>query len=221
MTVRGSRVIEVVEPEGYTRPEQAVHAYLSHITPRREKVLVFVNARRRADKLAYALRTRLAGCGYTVVAHHGSLSRSQREDAEQLVQSRDRIVLVATSTLEIGVDIGDVDLVVLDGPPRRVGASSADWTRKPAHWNNARDALRQKCGGENSARCHVGRRAEMDGLDRVSRDCSTLSHASTSGVVRLPVGRAVEKPENACGLHNGMRFSVTGRRARTSFGTRR
>jgi ATP-dependent Lhr-like helicase len=122
VSVPGAREIEVVEPDELAKPEQAIPDYLSRIAPRREKVLVFVNSRRRADELAYELRRLLSSGGYTVLAHHGSLARSQRENAEQTVQTRDRVVLVATSTLEIGVDIGDVDLVVLDGPPPDVAA---------------------------------------------------------------------------------------------------
>jgi len=52
-----------------------------------------------------------------VVAHHGSLSRSVREEAEQVTKESKVAVCVATSTLEIGIDIGDIDLVVLAEVP--------------------------------------------------------------------------------------------------------
>jgi ATP-dependent Lhr-like helicase len=62
------------------------------------------------------MRRDLRGLGYVVRAHHGSLDREEREAAEAAVRGESRIVLFATSTLEIGIDIGDIDLVVLDGP---------------------------------------------------------------------------------------------------------
>ena len=65
---------------------------------------------------------RLEAHGYQVKGHHGSLSQTEREFAERSVKTARKIVLFATSTLEIGVDIGDIDLVVLDGPPPDVSA---------------------------------------------------------------------------------------------------
>lgn len=80
------------------------------------KVLAFANARRRVDDLSFKLQRELDALEFDVVAHHGSLSRPERERAEKRMGEPGRVVLVATSTLEIGIDIGDVDLVALDGP---------------------------------------------------------------------------------------------------------
>jgi ATP-dependent Lhr-like helicase len=114
--VPGGREIETVQPP-CERPnlEVALQAYLAHASEP-EKVLVFCNGRRRVDDLTTEMRPPLAELGYEVAAHHGSLSQREREASEQAVKTRDRIVVFATSTLEIGIDIGDVDLVVLDGP---------------------------------------------------------------------------------------------------------
>ena len=87
------------------------------------KALVFVNARTHCDVLARVLHTRLRRHRELWVGgHHGSLSRNERLDAESHFQVEKDAVLVATSTLEVGVDIGDVDLVVLVGPPPDVSA---------------------------------------------------------------------------------------------------
>ena len=86
------------------------------------KILVFANTRKRVDALAHQLRDPLERAGYEVRAHHGSLARKVREEAEETAKSGKRVVLFATSTLEIGIDIGDVDLVVLDGPAPDVRA---------------------------------------------------------------------------------------------------
>lgn len=82
------------------------------------KALVFVPTRRLCDTfsahLSGALRRRRE---LKVFAHHGSLSRNRRERAERGFASARDAVLVATTTLEVGVDIGDVDLVALVGAP--------------------------------------------------------------------------------------------------------
>ncbi|MGQ4807429.1 ATP-dependent RNA helicase DbpA [Candidatus Entotheonellaceae bacterium PAL068K] len=120
--VSGHREIETVRVD-VALPSicDALPIYLENLE-QDEKVLVFCNTRRRVDDLTASLRTQLEALGYEVRAHHGSLSQSERERAESAIKSQRRIVLIATSTLEIGIDIGDIDLVVLDGPPPDVPA---------------------------------------------------------------------------------------------------
>jgi ATP-dependent Lhr-like helicase len=120
--VHGRREIEVVRaPTGPSAIEVALPAYLAK-SDIGEKLLVFCNARRRVDDLTAAFRPILGGLGYEVRAHHGSLSQREREDTEQAARTKSKIVIFATSTLEIGIDIGDIDLVVLDGPAPDVPA---------------------------------------------------------------------------------------------------
>lgn len=78
--------------------------------------LVFVNTRRTAERVARQLSERL-GEG-TVTSHHGSLSREKRLDAEHRLKAGQLKALVATASLELGIDIGDVDLVCQVGSPR-------------------------------------------------------------------------------------------------------
>lgn len=80
------------------------------------KTLVFAGSRRECDNLAAAIGAR-AGLAGRVFVHHSSLSRDLRLDVERRMQQSTSAVCVATSTLELGIDIGDVDLVVLYGPP--------------------------------------------------------------------------------------------------------
>ena len=78
------------------------------------KVLVFVNSRRMADQLAAEIR----GSPYfkdAVFIHHSSIAADHREQTEREFSTRSRALCVATSTLELGIDIGDVDLIVLYG----------------------------------------------------------------------------------------------------------
>jgi ATP-dependent Lhr-like helicase len=84
----------------------------------RRKALVFVPSRRDCDRIGLELRRYLSQHrAIWVDSHHGSLSREHRQRAEQGFHQNRDAVLVATNTLEVGVDIGDVDLVVLVGAP--------------------------------------------------------------------------------------------------------
>ena len=80
--------------------------------------LVFVNTRRLAERLARHLSERLGDDAVT--AHHGSLSKEKRLDAETRLKSGRLKALVATASLELGIDIGHVDLVCQIGSPHRI-----------------------------------------------------------------------------------------------------
>jgi ATP-dependent Lhr-like helicase len=86
------------------------------------KVLVFCNSRNFAHTLAAALSQTLEGTRWPVHLHIGILSASERERVESAMQNDHFGVCVATSTLEIGIDIGDIDIVVLADPPSTVNA---------------------------------------------------------------------------------------------------
>ena len=80
--------------------------------------LVFVNTRRMAERIARHLSERLGE--EAVTAHHGSLSKENRLDAEWRLKSGQLKALVATASLELGIDIGHVDLVCQIGSPHRI-----------------------------------------------------------------------------------------------------
>ena len=80
--------------------------------------LVFVNTRRAAERIAKALAERLGE--EAVTAHHGSLAREHRLEAEQRLKHGRLRALVATASLELGIDIGEVDLVCQIGSPRAI-----------------------------------------------------------------------------------------------------
>ena len=81
--------------------------------------LVFVNTRRLVERVSHQLSNRLGE--EAVVAHHGSLSRATRWDAEQKLKNGQVKVCVATASLELGIDIGEIDLVCHIGSPRSIG----------------------------------------------------------------------------------------------------
>ena len=96
--------------EYYDRLEELIAAHRT--------TLVFVNTRRMAERLARHLSDRLGE--EAVTAHHGSLSKEKRLDAETRLKSGALRALVATASLELGIDIGHVDLVCQIGSPHRI-----------------------------------------------------------------------------------------------------
>ena len=94
----------------------SIHPRLLELIRAHRSTLLFVNSRRLAERLAGALNE-LAG-EPLVRAHHGSLARAQRTEIEDLLKAGHLRALVATSSLELGIDMGAIDLVVqIEAPP--------------------------------------------------------------------------------------------------------
>lgn len=116
LILKGGRNIDTVSVEcEIPTTELALRKYISGLNED-EKLLVFSNTRKRVDFLAQNFKEHLAERGYKVFAHHGSLSKKLREEAEEAMKKEQRVVIFSSPTLEVGIDIGDIDLVVLDGP---------------------------------------------------------------------------------------------------------
>ncbi|KAF1696575.1 DEAD/DEAH box helicase [Pseudoxanthomonas koreensis] len=99
---------------------EQVYARLVELVREHRTTLVFVNTRRMAERAAFHLGELL---GREVVGtHHGSLSKELRLEAEQKLKRGELQALVATASLELGLDIGDVDLVCQLGSPRSIAA---------------------------------------------------------------------------------------------------
>ena len=96
--------------------------------------LVFVSTRRMSERVAFALSTRL-GEG-VVLPHHGSLAREIRFDTETRLKAGTLRAVVATASLELGIDIGAVDLVVQLGSPRSI-AVALQRVGRSGHWVGA------------------------------------------------------------------------------------
>ncbi len=95
-----------------------VYDRLAQLIEAHRTTLVFVNTRRLAERAARHLSERLGP--EHVTAHHGSLARDKRLDAEQRLKRGELKALVATASLELGIDIGDVDLVCQLGSTRTI-----------------------------------------------------------------------------------------------------
>ncbi|UXI66363.1 DEAD/DEAH box helicase [Tahibacter amnicola] len=143
-----------------------VYARLAALVRAHRTTLVFVNTRRMAERAARHLSEELGH--ERVAAHHGSLSRDHRLEVEQRLKRGDLAVLVATASLELGIDIGDVELVCQLGSPRaistflqRVGRSghAVGGTPKGRLFPQSRDDLM-----ECTALLDAVRRGELDTL---------------------------------------------------------
>jgi ATP-dependent Lhr-like helicase len=99
---------------------EQVYARLAHLIEAHRTTLIFVNTRRMAERVTRQLSDRIGP--EHVAAHHGSLAKEQRLDAEQRLKHGKLKALVATASLELGIDIGEVDLVCQLGSPRSISA---------------------------------------------------------------------------------------------------
>src|SRR5882762_7364837 len=111
-----------------------IYDRLATLAKQHRSTLIFVNTRRLAERVAHHLAERLGK--EAVAAHHGSLSRKLRLVAEKKLKSGELRALVATASLELGIDIGTVDLVCLIGSPRSISAGLQRIGRA-GHWRGA------------------------------------------------------------------------------------
>ncbi len=97
---------------------QTLYDKIATLISQHHTTLIFANTRRMVERVTRNLSERLGAAN--VAAHHGSLSREQRLDAEQRLKAGSLRALVATASLELGIDIGDVELVCQLATPRAI-----------------------------------------------------------------------------------------------------
>ncbi len=97
---------------------ETVYDRLAKLVEAHRTTLIFANTRRMVERVTRHLGERLGEAN--VAAHHGSLAKEQRFDAERRLKEGKLRVLVATASLELGIDIGDVELVCQLGSPRSI-----------------------------------------------------------------------------------------------------
>ena len=166
-----------LEPVMPTEVWDEVYDRIAALAREHRTTLVFANTRRLAERAARALAERLGE--KEVASHHGSLSRERRFEAEQRLKSGTLTLLVATASLELGIDIGDVDLVCQLGTTRniatflqRVGRSGhgIEATPKGRLFPLSRDDL-----VECAALFDAVRRGELDTLSLVEQPLDVLA----------------------------------------------
>ncbi|HYZ14817.1 MAG TPA: DEAD/DEAH box helicase, partial [Candidatus Acidoferrum sp.] len=125
--------------------------------------LIFVGTRRMSERVAFALSERL-GEG-VVLPHHGSLARETRFDTENRLKNGELRAVVATASLELGIDIGAIELVVQLGSPRSI-AVALQRVGRSGHW----------IGAKPEGRLFAMTRDEL-------LECAALVHAIRSGAI--------------------------------------
>jgi len=99
---------------------EEIYDRLAELVTAHRTTLIFVNTRRMAERVAHHLAQRVGEAW--VASHHGSLSRERRLRLEQRLKDGDLRALVATASLELGIDVGSIDLVCQLGSPRSITA---------------------------------------------------------------------------------------------------
>ena len=156
---------------------EQIYERLVRLIEEHRTTLIFVNTRRLAERLTRQLSDRIGETAIT--AHHGSMAKEHRLDAEQRLKHGKLKALVATASLELGIDIGEVELVCQIGSPRsiasfvqRVGRSghAVDGTPKGRLFPLSRDEL-----VECTALLDSVRRGELDTLEIPERPLDVLA----------------------------------------------
>jgi ATP-dependent helicase Lhr and Lhr-like helicase len=161
-----------------------VYDRLAELVREHRTTLVFVNTRRLVERVARHLSERLGETN--VAAHHGSLAKERRLNAEQRLKRGELKVMVATASLELGIDIGDVDLVCQIGSTRSINAflqrvgragHSVGGISKGRLFPLSRDEL-----VECAALLGAVRRGELDRLDIPQNALDVLAQQLTAEV---------------------------------------
>jgi len=161
-----------------------VYDRLAQLITTHRTTLIFVNTRRMAERVARFLGERIGD--ENVTSHHGSLAREQRLVAEQRLKAGELKALVATASLELGIDIGDIDLVCQLGSTRaistllqRVGRSGHSVTGFPKGriFPTTRDELIECAALQDSIR-----RGELDRLSIPEKPLDILAQQIVAAV---------------------------------------
>jgi Lhr-like helicases len=144
-----------------------IYDRLAELAQQHRSTLVFVNTRRLVERVSHHLEERLRETlgERAVAAHHGSLSRQTRLSAEERLKRGQTRVVVATASLELGIDIGTVDLVCQIGSPRSI-AVGLQRVGRSGHW----------IGAIPKGRLFATTRDELI-------ECAALIHAIRSGML--------------------------------------
>ena len=195
---------------------EQVYQRLAHLIEAHRTTLIFVNTRRMAERVTRQLSDRLGA--EHVAAHHGSLAKEQRLDAEQRLKHGKLKALVATASLELGIDIGEVDLVCQLGSPRSISsvpaAGRAIRARGRGHAQGpAVPALARRAGGmRGAARQRRPRRARPARHSAAAARRAGAADRGRGGDARMERGRAVRADPPRVALSRAGARGFRGRR---------
>jgi ATP-dependent Lhr-like helicase len=150
----------------------AIHPRLLEIVLTRRSTLIFVNNRRTAERLAGALNDLAQQQqipGTIARAHHGSLAAAQRSETEEQLKAGSIRALVATSSLELGIDMGSIDLVIQIEAPPSVASGMQRIGRSGHHVGAASEGIIFPKYRADLIACAAVTRAMQDGLVESTR----------------------------------------------------
>ncbi len=172
-----------------------VYDQLAKLIEEHHTTLVFANTRRMVERVSRHLAERLGETA--VAAHHGCSVKETRFDAEQRLKAGQLKVMVATASLELGIDIGDVELVCQLGTPRsisvflqRVGRANHSVARRP-QGPHLPEQPRRAHRLRRAARFRAPRRARPPAHPRPSARRALAADRRRSRRARVRRGRAV------------------------------
>ena len=179
-----------------------IYERLVELVNSHRSTLVFVNTRRLSERMAHHLAERLGE--ENVAAHHGSLSRKLRLEAERKLKEGEVKVLVATASLELGIDVGTVDLVCHISSPRSI-AVALQRVGRSGHWRGAVPKGRFfATTRDDLAECAVLVRAIHSGdLDRLIFPEASLDILAQQIVACCAVSRSANSTDAASGAVSG------------------
>ena len=161
-----------------------IYNRLVELMEQHRSTLVFVNTRRLAERIAHHLGERLGEDN--VAAHHGSLSRKLRLAAEQRLKEGEVKVLVATASLELGIDIGAVDLVVPDQfAASDRGRAATSRTLRSLAWRRAQRTLLRRHARRSSRMRRAGSRNPAGGSRPTDHSRCAARHPGAADRRRL------------------------------------
>ncbi|AMM54106.1 ATP-dependent helicase [Pyrococcus kukulkanii] len=116
-------VESVVEDLVYTPADvlsQALYRRIGELVKNRKTTLIFTNTRSGTERVVYHLKKMFPEWADKIEAHHSSLSREVRLEVEERLKRGELKIIVSSTSLELGIDIGSIDLVILIGSPKSV-----------------------------------------------------------------------------------------------------
>src|SRR5207245_361462 len=217
----------------------AIHPRLLELIRSHRSTLIFVNSRRLAERLAAALNE-LAG-EELVHAHHGSIAREQRLRIEDDLKSGRLPALVATSSLELGIDMGAIDLVIqVESPPSVAtgrSTTSSAWSaarrrsrscrgahsrasstccRAATHRMSSRSCARAWCGTGPPVWCALAKGRRSSRSATAARFPTAASMASSSPAPKKERGELASSTRRWCSRRKRVTYSSSAHRAGAS-----
>ena len=186
------KVISPVEDLVYTSASEssdALYKTLDELISSHRTTLIFTNTRSATERVVFNLKKRFSKYENSIEAHHGSLSREVRIEVEERLKNGELKCVVSSTSLELGIDIGYIDLVVLLGSPKSVTRALQRIGRSGHFLHETSKGRIVVLDRDDLVECTVlAKEAKKGRLDRVH-----IPHNALDVLAQHIVGMAIEK----------------------------